>query len=271
VETKDYKSRVVTGRSTKADRDDVVVWKRHGNSRNNRKSNKPVPNRSRLWMVVVAIALSILAIVSLMKWLKGGGEISAPVSVAPVLPAAKIIPLPVPPSVPPAPKASEKKTVLQPPEAVYKNQEPVTATSPAPPMSERDTAAAVAPAPQQKKVDPVQVKPPEPRFTFYKILPDQEVIIPDSDMRMLKQSAPSANVQYTLQVASSLQLDDAKNIQEKLSQIKIKSQIESIEIDHAQWYRVKVGPFKDLDGADKVKVWLRNNKIDSVVQKKIEH
>ena len=266
METKDYKSRVVTGRNSKTDQDDVIAWKRP----RNRKGNKPVPDRSRLWVILAAGALSILAIIFLMKWLRGGGENSAPVSVAPVSTAAKSIPLPVSPTMPAsAPKAPEKKPAAQ-PDAADKSQAPVTTALPAPPIPVPGTAA-VAPAPPQKKVEPVKAKPPEPRFTFYKILPDQEVIIPDPDIRMLKQSAPSANIQYTLQVASSLQLDDAKKIQEKLSQIKVKSQIESVEIEHALWYRVKIGPFKDLDGADKVRLWLRNNKMDSVVQKKIEH
>ena len=221
--------------------------------------------RSRWWLVLAAAILSIFAIVSLMRWLKGGVENSVAVSVAPVPRTAnKTIPLPVPASEPAStPKAPEKKPPA-PTDAADKSQEQQPGTaSPAQPGA--DTSAL-----QQKKAEPVKVKPPEPRFTFYKILPGEEVIIPDPDIRMLKQSAPVANVQYTLQVASSLQLDEAKSIQEKLSQIKVKSHIESIEIENALWYRVKVGPFKDLDRADQVKVWLRNNKIDSVVQKKIE-
>jgi cell division protein FtsN len=246
-----------------------MEWKRH--RKRNNKSHKPVPDRSRLWIILAAVALSVLAVISLMKWLKGSEENSVPVSVAPVSKPAKTIPLQVPPSSvpPPVPKVPEKKPVAL-PDAVNKSQEPAT-PPPAQPVPGPDAAVpVVAPAPEQKKVGPVKL--PEPRFTFYKILPDQEVIIPDPDIRMLKQSAPpSANTQYTLQVASSLQLDDAKNIQVKLSQIKVKSQIESVEIENALWYRVKVGPFKDLDRADQVKAWLRNNKIDSVVQKKIEH
>ncbi|WNV03127.1 SPOR domain-containing protein [Candidatus Methylospira mobilis] len=262
METRDYKSRVVVDRSKKGGRSDDLDWKRA----RNRKGGKPAPNRSRWWLILAAAALSIFAIVSLMKWLKGGLENSVAVSVASAPKTAnKTIPLPVPASEPAStPKAPEKKPPA-PADAADKSveQQPVTA----PPVQPGpDTSAS-----SQKKVEPVKVKPPEPRFTFYKILPDQEVIIPDPDIRMLKQSTPVANVQYTLQVASSLQLDEAKGIQEKLSQIKVKSHIESIEIENALWYRVKVGPFKDLDRADQVKVWLRNNKIDSVVQKKIDH
>jgi cell division septation protein DedD len=260
VKTKDYKNRVIVERNNKADRGENLDWKRH-----HRKGNKPpAPNRLRWWMLLLAaIALSILAITSLTKWLKGDGASALSVPVAPVSKPALSIPLPPPVALP---QAIEKKAPLQ-ADAAHKGREPLTTTLPAP-LPAQSAASAVQQPPAKK---PEPVKPPESRFTFYKILPDQEVIIADPDIRMLKQNAPAANVQYTLQVASSLQLEDAKQVQEKLSQIRVKSQIESLEIDHAQWYRVKIGPFKDLDGADKVKIWLRNNKIDSVVQtKKVE-
>lgn len=271
METRDYKSRVAVGRGSKADRGSFISRK-FGRNRKKYGPQPAVKNRSRLFVVLAAVALSFLVVYSLIKWLRGGGE--KPVAVAPVSETAKTIPLPVP-STPlvPVQKAPEKKPVIR-AESANKSQEAATVAVPLP-----DPAVSTivpAPAPVKKPEPPapiVRVKPPEPRFTFYKILPDQEVIIPEQDIRMMKQNVPSASVQYTVQVGSSLQLDEAKKLQEKLSQIKVKSQVESVEIDNALWYRVKVGPFKGLDDADKVRLWLRHNKIDSIVQqqKKLEH
>jgi cell division protein FtsN len=40
-----------------------------------------------------------------------------------------------------------------------------------------------------------------------------------------------------------------------------------IKIENATWYRVKIGPYGTLADADKVRQYLRGNKIDSIVQK----
>ncbi|MFM8331856.1 MAG: SPOR domain-containing protein [Candidatus Methylumidiphilus sp.] len=116
-------------------------------------------------------------------------------------------------------------------------------------------------------------KPVEPRFTFYKILPELEAIIPESEIKNLKREEslgkkPPA-VQYLLQAGSFTNVQDAEKLKARLSALKIKSRIENVKIENTAWNRVKIGPFTSLADADKVRTYLRNNQLDSVVQKSV--
>jgi cell division protein FtsN len=123
------------------------------------------------------------------------------------------------------------------------------------------------------ETNPGVAKQPEPRFTFYKILPEKEAIIPESEIINLKHQEslskkPLAS-QYLLQAGSFANPLDAVKLKEKLTALKIKSHIENVKIENAAWNRVKIGPFKSLEDADKVRTYLRNNQLDSVVQKSV--
>ena len=124
-----------------------------------------------------------------------------------------------------------------------------------------------------QEANTVVVKAPEPRFTFYKILPEKEAIIPESEIKSLKQQEsqgkrPQAG-QYLLQAGSFANPQDAVKMKEKLTSLKIKSHIENVKIENTAWNRVKIGPFNSLADADKVRTYLRNSQIDSVVQKAV--
>jgi cell division protein FtsN len=111
---------------------------------------------------------------------------------------------------------------------------------------------------------------PEPRFTFYKILPEKEVIIPESEIKNLKREESLTGkpvTQYQIQAGSFPHLEDAHKLKSRLSQVGIKSRLENVKIENLSWYRVKIGPFKTVADADKVRAHLRANQIDSVVQK----
>jgi cell division protein FtsN len=123
------------------------------------------------------------------------------------------------------------------------------------------------------ETNPGVAKQPEPRFTFYKILPEKEAIIPESEITNLKHQEslskkPLAS-HYLLQAGSFANPLDAVKLKEKLTALKIKSHIENVKIENAAWNRVKIGPFKSLEDADKVRTYLRNNQLDSVVQKSV--
>ncbi|CAI8847991.1 SPOR domain-containing protein [Methylocaldum szegediense] len=115
------------------------------------------------------------------------------------------------------------------------------------------------------------IKPREPRFTFYKILPEKEVIIPESEIKIIKReesrsSKPPAGL-YLVQAGSFDNLRNAEQLKADLAKIKIKAKIEKIEIENSTWYRVKLGPYATLADADKIRAYLRTKGIDSIVQK----
>ena len=164
-------------------------------------------------------------------------------------------------------------------------EEPITAAQQENPPAKIDANPVALPAkpaeakPGVKKPDKANDANPgsatlaEPRFTFYKILPEKEAIVPESEITNLKQAESQGNKpragQYLLQAGSFANPQDAVKMKEKLTALKIKSHIENVKIENAAWNRVKIGPFTSLADADKVRTYLRNNQIDSVVQKAV--
>jgi cell division protein FtsN len=159
---------------------------------------------------------------------------------------------------------------------------PVTVT--APPASATARTAVSKPGESKKTASPENraqtegghktdqiTPPPEPRFTFYKILPEKEVIVAESEIRSSKREEnlgkPPATGLYMLQAGSFTNPQDAERLKTQLAQIRIKAKLEMIKIENATWYRVKIGPYGTLADADKVRQYLRGNKIDSIVQK----
>lgn len=157
----------------------------------------------------------------------------------------------------------EPGTSAPPPDAI-----PGSASGP--PRSKADPApAAEAEAPARAGAD----RPPplpEPRFTFYKILPEKEVVIAENEIRALKgeeSRGKPAGTLYLLQAGSFTSRQDADKLKAQLAGIKVKAKLELIKLDNATWYRVKIGPYATLADADRVRQHLRANKIDSIIQK----
>ena len=144
---------------------------------------------------------------------------------------------------------------------------------PAKPVVKKPAKAPTKEGQNPAEAHPNATPPPEPRFTFYKILPEKEAIIPESEISNLKQVETQSKKpqpgQYLIQAGSFSNPLDAVKMKEKLTELKIKSHIENVKIENAAWNRVKIGPFTTLGDADKVRIYLRNNQIDSVVQKAV--
>ncbi|MGZ8216354.1 SPOR domain-containing protein [Methylomagnum sp.] len=123
-----------------------------------------------------------------------------------------------------------------------------------------------------KKAEPAPAPAiPEPRFSFYKILSEKEVIIPENEIKTMKREEEAQGKKpettYLLQAGSFTSQADAERLRAHLAEIKVKAKLEMIKLDNTAWFRVKVGPYATLADADKVRQHLRSNKIDSVVQK----
>lgn len=115
------------------------------------------------------------------------------------------------------------------------------------------------------------VEMPEPRFTFYKILPEKEVIVSESEIRHLAREEKSGKGEggaggYLIQAGSFRTQEEAEKMKAQLAAAKVKARMEKVIIDNATWYRVKIGPYKSLMDAEKTRAYLRKNKVDSVLQ-----
>jgi cell division protein FtsN len=166
----------------------------------------------------------------------------------------------------PQPPKGEPVTVPLPPAAKTSDKKPAKPEAHAP--------EAPKPGPDAKPPE-AAAKPPEPRFTFYKILPELEAIVPESEIKTLKREESlgkkPASVKYLLQAGSFTNPQDAEKLKARLSALKIKSHIETVKIDSTAWNRVKIGPFNNMADADRVRAYLRNNQMDSVVQRAVDN
>ncbi len=139
--------------------------------------------------------------------------------------------------------------------------------------------------------------PPKPRFDFYTLLPEMEVVIPEQEIsESLRQPVPptqkSAPVEeakpdvvnqpqqpatavvtnttppkagtYYLQVASFRDGAKAERFKAELAMQGMQTSIQQVTINNKDTYhRVRVGPFHDLGALDKTRQALKKKGIDS--------
>jgi len=108
----------------------------------------------------------------------------------------------------------------------------------------------------------------EPRFTFYTLLPEKEVVVPEGEVRTLRREehlgrAPRG--EYFIQAGSFRRMADADRLKARLALLGVESRIERAEVKGAVWYRVRLGPFASMTEVERVRSRLRKHRIDSVV------
>ena len=113
--------------------------------------------------------------------------------------------------------------------------------------------------------DVVPAQPGEKRFTFYDMLPNFEVIIPEQEPDVAIDAEPQAVVQpglYVLQAGSFSAYADADRRRAELALHGIESQIQRVTIDDKTYHRVRIGPTDDLDELNMLRSRLRSAQID---------
>lgn len=105
----------------------------------------------------------------------------------------------------------------------------------------------------------------ESRFTFYDMLPNFEVVIPEQEPDVTLDAQAKAVVEpglYVLQAGSFSQYADADRRRAELALHGIESQIQRVTIDDKTYHRVRIGPTDDLDKLNMLRSRLRDAKID---------
>jgi cell division protein FtsN len=104
-------------------------------------------------------------------------------------------------------------------------------------------------------------KPAEakPKYDFYSVLPEMEVVIPDSEIKAeaaQPQPAPdaagTAPARLFLQAGSFRSQPDAEQMKARLALLGQRAAVVSVTVNGATWHRVRVGPFgsaRELDEA----------------------
>jgi cell division protein FtsN len=138
----------------------------------------------------------------------------------------------------------------------------------------QQVAAGPAPAPAETAVDNNGESPSsggseltaeESRFTFYELLPNFVVEIPEQEPEVAADVEPVAVVEpgiYVLQAGSFSTEKDADRRRAELGLHGMESNIQRVKINDRNYYRVYVGPTDDLDELNMLRSRLRSVKID---------
>ena len=138
--------------------------------------------------------------------------------------------------------------------AIYMNDREV------PPQPVAQTPASMA-APLRVEPEPPAVaaeagEEAEPRFSFYNMLPNFEVIIPEEepDVRRDMRSEPVERPgTYVLQAGSFTSPADADRRRAELALLGVESQVQPVAIDRRTYHRVRIGPTSDLDELNRIR------------------
>lgn len=118
---------------------------------------------------------------------------------------------------------------------------------------------------------PEDKKTKKPKFNFYTILPELEVLIPDSETTMpgknkshTDTSTTTTNKQYILQAGSVRSQSDAEKFKARLALLGFEANIQSVAVNGENWYRVRVGPFHNTSEMYRTLDALHKHDIDAM-------
>ncbi|MCK5789365.1 MAG: SPOR domain-containing protein [Alcanivorax sp.] len=110
-----------------------------------------------------------------------------------------------------------------------------------------------------------------PKFDFYTLLPDREVVAPATDQPKPGKStpapaAPSANEPFIIQTGSFRSAQEADHRRAELILMGLDVKIQKVELGPGEaWHRVQVGPFQSQQTLEQAKSTLAENQIEHIV------
>lgn len=108
----------------------------------------------------------------------------------------------------------------------------------------------------------------KPKYDFYHILPEMEVVIPEGEIQQRTQRNEQAATKrgpYLLQVGSFRQAADAERIKAQLALLGIVAQVQRVTVNDTPWHRVRIGPYASARDADRVTRQLQDNGFEVMV------
>lgn len=103
--------------------------------------------------------------------------------------------------------------------------------------------------PEPENIEPAQALP-KPTFDFYKILPEIEVKVPETELAQPGPNSPQTGKPgaYLLQVGSYQKFEEADQAKAQLALQGIQAKIHRVVINGQDvWYRVHLGPYTKLE------------------------
>lgn len=143
---------------------------------------------------------------------------------------------------------------------------------------EQEGKKIVQQAPQEIRTRTKEVQeeePVKPRFDFYTLLPELEVVIPEGDYEVEPDKEaplpPPKPVEkagsYRLQAGSFKSRDEADRLRARLALLGVEADIQTVKVNQVTWHRVRIGPFNDLNELNTVRKRLGNHHIKTLLMK----
>jgi cell division protein FtsN len=141
------------------------------------------------------------------------------------------------------------------------------------------------PATQTAKPDKPSNETGRPKFEFYKLLPEQEVEVPEPkedktasvpdkpvpEPEKPAKSTDDGKARYLLQAGSFQNYADADRLKASLALLGVQASIQRVELAGGEtWHRVRVGPYRSRDTVNEVRRRLQDNDIDTILLKRGE-
>lgn len=136
----------------------------------------------------------------------------------------------------------------------------------------------ITPAPQTTPAVAQQSQPskskaeiPKPRFDFYQLLKESEVVVkePNKDLDPNKTAKPRSVEEYILQVGSFKKNTDADRLRVELILLNLDTYIEKVTVRNGEtWHRVLVGPYRSHSKMAQARGTLVSNDIKPLLLKR---
>ena len=126
--------------------------------------------------------------------------------------------------------------------------------------------------PKVTRTETEEEKVPKPRFDFYKLLQESEVIVPATEpaqtVEKIAETQPNS-MEYILQVGSFRNNVDADKLRAQLILLNLDARIEKVTIRNGElWHRVIVGPFQDQSRLASARSTLVANQYNALMLKR---
>ena len=116
--------------------------------------------------------------------------------------------------------------------------------------------------------------PPKPRFDFYTLLPELEVVVPEDEVsgqagtpREAKPKVITEDGRFILQAGSFRKFEEADRLKASLALLGVQAHIQEVEVNDDTWHRVRIGPIASLAEINDIRSRLKANDIDTMLLK----
>ncbi len=102
-------------------------------------------------------------------------------------------------------------------------------------------------------------------FEFYEVLPEFEVVVPDTGEALrpdTREAAAARAGNYVVQAGSFLTQEDAERMKARIALLGFESRIQRVAIDDDVYHRIRIGPVTDLGELNRIRRRLREERID---------